>query len=77
MSTPLSEVRPGETMRVVSFRAGDNNFRRKLLSLGITPGASVDVVRTAPLGDPMEVKIRGFSVSLRKAEASTVMVENH
>jgi len=76
MTTRLSQLQPGESARVTNFQPGDNNFRRKLLSLGITPGTRVDVIRTAPMGDPMEIKVRGFSLSLRKAEANTVLVEN-
>lgn len=48
------------------------SFRRKLLALGVTPGAQLEVVRFAPLGDPMEIKIRGFSLSLRKHEAQVI-----
>jgi ferrous iron transport protein A len=52
--------------------AGPANLRRRLLEMGLTPGASVRVVRFAPLGDPIDVEIRGYHLSLRKSEASQV-----
>ncbi|MDR2173808.1 MAG: ferrous iron transport protein A [Burkholderiales bacterium] len=50
-------------------------FRHKLLAMGITPGCYVRVVRVAPLGDPMEIEIRGFHLCLRRSEAATIAVE--
>jgi ferrous iron transport protein A len=52
--------------------AGPAGLRRRLLEMGLTPGAAVRVVRFAPLGDPMDVEIRGYHLSLRKSEASQV-----
>lgn len=49
-------------------------FRRKLLSMGITPGCKVSVVRVAPLGDPLEIKTRGFYLCLRRKEAESIQV---
>ncbi|MDR1530488.1 MAG: ferrous iron transport protein A [Burkholderiales bacterium] len=50
-------------------------FRRKLLAMGITPGCYLRVVRVAPLGDPIEIEMRGFHLCLRKAEAAAIAVE--
>lgn len=47
-------------------------FRRKLLAMGITPGCKVSVVRSAPLGDPLEIKMRGFFLCLRRSEAACI-----
>ncbi|PIT22602.1 hypothetical protein BGI37_13800 [Snodgrassella alvi] len=49
-------------------------FRRRLLAMGITPGSHITVIRTAPLGDPLEVKIRGFYLCLRRSEAQAIGV---
>lgn len=49
-------------------------FRRKLLAMGITPGCKVSVLRVAPLGDPLEIKMRGFRLCLRRKEASAIEV---
>jgi ferrous iron transport protein A len=49
-------------------------FRRRLLAMGITPGSHITVIRTAPLGDPLEVKIRGFYLCLRRSEAQAISV---
>ncbi|MCU4676893.1 ferrous iron transport protein A [Catenovulum sp. 2E275] len=71
----LNLVNVGESVRVVSIAPSQAGFRRKLLSLGMTPGAQIKVKRLAPLGDPMEIEVRGFNLSLRKAEAETILVE--
>lgn len=49
-------------------------FRRRLLAMGITPGSHVTVIRTAPLGDPLEIKTRGFYLCLRRSEAQAIGV---
>jgi ferrous iron transport protein A len=49
-------------------------FRRRLLAMGITPGSHITVIRTAPMGDPLEVKIRGFYLCLRRSEAQAIGV---
>lgn len=49
-------------------------FRRRLLAMGVTPGCRVLVIRAAPLGDPLEIKIRGFLLCLRRSEAATIEV---
>lgn len=49
-------------------------FKRKLLAMGMTPGCKVEVIRTAPLGDPIEVKVRNFLLCLRKDEAAAIEV---
>lgn len=49
-------------------------FRRKLLAMGITPGCKINVIRVAPLGDPLEIKTRGFYLCLRRSEAATISV---
>jgi ferrous iron transport protein A len=71
---PLSEILPGQSGHVRSL-ACDPSVRRRLLELGLLPGTHVEVVRRAPLGDPLELRLRGYRLSLRAAEASAIAVE--
>lgn len=75
LHTKLKEMHAGDQGRVQGFEEGGRGYRRKLLSMGLTPGVEFQVVRVAPLGDPVEVRVRGTSVSLRKAEAEALQVE--
>ena len=70
----LSELDPGERGKVVSV-AGDAEAARRLMEMGLMRGTAVEVVRRAPLGDPLEVKVRGFMLTLRRAEAEHIEVE--
>ncbi|MCB8746463.1 ferrous iron transport protein A [Rhodoferax sp. U2-2l] len=71
----LSELKVGERARVLGFGDSTGAYRRKLLSMGIMPGVEIHVVRVAPMGDPVEVRLRGFSLTLRKDEALNLQVE--
>lgn len=75
MLTNLKEMRAGERGRVLGFEEGGRAYRRKLLSMGMTPGVEFQIVRIAPLGDPVEVKVRGSHLSLRRDEAAALRVE--
>jgi ferrous iron transport protein A len=75
MSITLKEMSPGDRGRVQGFEAGGRAYRRKLLSMGLTPGAELQVVRVAPMGDPVEVRVRGTSLTLRKDEAAALQME--
>jgi ferrous iron transport protein A len=71
----MDQMAVGETGRVVGLGRGNRSYREKLLSMGLTPGTEFTVVRLAPLGDPVEIAVRGYSVSLRKNEAEMLQVE--
>ena len=71
----LDQLHVGDKARIMGFNSQEVGFRRKLLALGLMPGAIVEVARHAPLGDPIQVTLRGTSVSLRKTEASIIDVE--
>ena len=72
----LRNLRPGDKGRVLGFKKGhDKAYRHKLLSMGLTRGAEFKVTRYAPLGDPIEIKVLGFALSLRKTEASSLLIE--
>jgi Fe2+ transport system protein FeoA len=70
----LSELVPGDRGKVVKV-AGDADAARRLMEMGLMRGTTVEVVRRAPLGDPLEVKVRGFMLTLRQAEAEHIEVE--
>ncbi|MDR2870911.1 MAG: ferrous iron transport protein A [Deferribacteraceae bacterium] len=71
----LRDLQVGEFGEIEGFNAGDNSYKKKLLSLGLTRGTRVKLLRVAPLGDPMEVEVRGFRLSLRKSEAEILKVK--
>lgn len=74
MKKQLSEFAVGES-GVILLVSGEGAIRRRLFDMGVTPGADVHLRKKAPLGDPVEVTIRGYELTLRKAEAACVMVE--
>lgn len=70
----LKELKPGEAGTVISI--GEKGpMRRRIMDMGVTPGAEVKVIKIAPLGDPIEVNIRGYELSLRKDEAQQIQVK--
>ena len=71
---PLSALKTGRTATVVAV-AGSGALRRRLLEMGLTPGAAVTLRKRAPLGDPLELSLRGYELSLRKADAEMILVD--
>ena len=71
---PLSELKPKERGTIVKV-GGGGPVHRRILDMGVVPGTEVEVVRVAPLGDPVELLIRGYHLSLRKEEAREILVE--
>ncbi|WP_133130870.1 FeoA family protein [Legionella yabuuchiae] len=69
MRLNISNLTTGDRARLIDFGHTDPVYRRRLLSLGLTRGAEITVVRVAPLGCPMQVEVRGTSLTLRKDEA--------
>ena len=74
MLKKLDQIEKGETGLVKSVE-GDGKVRRRLFDMGVTPGAKVTLRKKAPFGDPIEITIRGYELSLRKAEAELVNIE--
>ena len=70
----LDEFKIGETGLIKKVE-GEGRLRRRLFDMGVTPGATVYLRKKAPLGDPMEVTIRGYELTLRKSEACLVYLE--
>lgn len=75
MTAILKEMAPGERGRVRGYVPGSAAYRKRLLAMGLTQGTELTVKRVAPMGDPVEIEVRGFALSLRKDEASALMVE--
>ncbi len=74
MARTLAELRPGERGRITAV-GGDAEAVRRLMDLGVIRGTTLEVVRTAPLGDPMEVRLRGYMLTLRRSEAEHITVD--
>ncbi len=74
MSKTLADLEPSEKASIVRV-GGRAAANKRLMEMGLTRGAEVAVLRVAPLGDPVEVEIRGYNLSLRKAEARAVEVD--
>ncbi len=70
----LREVKKGQTVKVVKLN-GEGAVKRRIMDMGITKGTEVFVRKVAPLGDPVEVTVRGYELSVRKADAEMVEVE--
>lgn len=75
MKTTLQDLAVGESGKVSGYVKGPSVYREKLLAMGLTKGTSFTVARIAPMGDPVEIQVRGFALSLRKGEASALLVE--
>ena len=73
----LDTLVPGEFGIVGNLSASTFEIRERLLEMGLTKGTSVEVIRLAPLGDPIEIKIRGYRLSLRRKEAEAVIIRVH
>jgi len=73
MEKTLNELQVGDKAEIVKLKsAGD--VKRRLLDMGIVKGTTVEIERVAPLGDPIEIKVKGYNLSLRKEEASKIIV---
>ena len=70
----LKEAKIGETVKVVKLH-GEGAIKRRIMDMGITKGVEIYVRKVAPLGDPVEVTVRGYELSLRKADAEMICVE--
>lgn len=70
----LREVKIGDTVKVVKLH-GEGAVKRRIMDMGITKGVEIYVRKVAPLGDPVEITVRGYELSLRKADAQMVEIE--
>ncbi len=71
----LKDLKVGESARVTGYDTADRMYRQKLLQMGLVRRAEFKLVRMAPLGDPAEIQLSGFNLTLRKAEAEALEIE--
>ncbi|MDD2362328.1 MAG: FeoA family protein [Oscillospiraceae bacterium] len=77
MVKTLNDLTVGEPAVITELNC-KGSVRRRIIDLGLTPGVSVEVLRIAPMGDPLEIRIRGFNMSIRRSEAKKInVVANH
>ena len=70
----LRQAKVGETARVVKLH-GEDAVKRRIMDMGITKGVEVYIRKVAPLGDPVEINVRGYELSIRKADADQIEIE--
>ena len=70
----LKQAKVGDSVRVVRLH-GEGAVKRRIMDMGITKGVEIKIRKVAPLGDPMEVTVRGYELSLRKADAQMIEIE--
>ncbi len=70
----LRQIKPGRTVRVMKLH-GEGAIKRRIMDMGITRGTEIYVRKAAPLGDPPELNVRGYELTLRKADAEIIEVE--
>ena len=70
----LKDIKSGETVTVLKVH-GEGQLRKRIMEMGITKGCIVEVIKVAPLGDPIEITLRGYDLTIRKADAEFVEVD--
>ena len=70
----LKEIKCGQTVQVAKL-TGEGALKRRIMDMGLTRGTEIFVRKVAPLGDPLEVSVRGYELSIRKSEAENILVE--
>lgn len=70
----MAELKPGELAEITGYTLGNAAYRAKLLALGLTSGVQIKIINVAPLGDPFEIAVRGYHLSLRKDEVGVIKV---
>ncbi len=73
--TSLSNLKKGQKGKVLSLDIQDRHMRRKLLDMGITEGVQIKIKKIAPLGDPIDIELRGYELCIRKQDLSMIVVE--
>ncbi len=72
----LDKIKKGETVKVISMEDSSDELRSHILNMGLTPGVEVTLIKKAPLGDPLEFRLRGYELALQKKDASKIVVED-
>jgi len=73
----VKDLHPGESAEIIGYEGQDLVYRHKLLAMGLTKGTWIKLCKVAPLGDPVEIEVRGFNLSLRKAEADILRIRRN
>lgn len=71
----LSDLDIGDKARICGYAAGERAYRNKLLAMGLTPNTEITVIRRAPFGDPIQIQVRNFFLSLRQDEAKLIKLQ--
>lgn len=71
----ISDLQVGDSAKIISYGCGSKPYRQRLLVMGLTPSTEFCLTRVAPLGDPIQLRVRGYDLSLRKSEAKMISVE--
>jgi len=74
MEFPLTELQPGEKAVAVRLTA-EGSLARRMLDMGVVPGVMIEVIRRAPLGGPVHIRVRGYDLAMRRQECAAIMVE--
>ncbi|MCX7068880.1 MAG: FeoA family protein [Methylococcales bacterium] len=75
MAINFKNLAVGDLGKIIGFEPSGKAYRKRLLAMGLTPGTEFSITRFAPMGDPVEIKLRGFALTLRKAEAAILQIE--
>ena len=71
----LSDMKPGDVAEITGYSLGSSSYRAKWLALGLTRCVKIKIINVAPLGDPVELAVRGYHLSLRKDEAKVIKIK--
>ncbi len=71
---PLTHLKKGQNAKIIHVR-GSGPIKRRMMDMGMVPGSEINLIRKAPFGDPIEFRVKGYSLSLRKEEAEKITVE--
>ena len=71
----LKDIEIGKEVKIVGYESKDRQYRQKLLRMGLVKNVTFTITRRAPMGDPIEIKLKGFSLTLRKDESDALKVE--
>ncbi len=74
MAAKIKDLRIGESAEIVGYDSTDPRYRSRLLAMGLTKGTVIKLLKLAPLGDPVKIEVKGFNLSLRKAEAGVLQI---
>ena len=72
----IKDLHIGQSAVITGYNQGNHNYKSKLLSMGLTKNTVIKLIKIAPLGDPIEIEVRGFHLSLRKDEAEIILLKS-